>query len=82
MTYAEWKKLKHESGENVKKMVRDFERNNPYTVQQYEQQEKQENEQLRNAMKIEDRHERWKKIAKLTHDPLEEQRRKRADSEY
>jgi len=65
MTYQEWKNLKSIRGEDTKKVVRDFELNNPYLAAMYEQQQAEETEKMRKAMTIDDRMERWKKIAKL-----------------
>lgn len=65
MTYQEWKNLKSIRGEDTKRIVRNFELNNPHLAAMYEQQQAEETKKMRQAMKETDRMERWKQIAKL-----------------
>lgn len=77
MTYQEWKKIKAIRSEDTKKVIRDFERNNPGLAALYEKQQQEEVQQMREAMTIDNRMERWKKIAELNHDPEFAERRRR-----
>lgn len=77
MTYQEWKSIKSIMGENNKKVIRDFERNNPGLAALFAQKEQEEMEQMRQIMKEPDRMERWKKMAKITHDADWAARRRR-----
>lgn len=77
MTFEEWKSLKSIRGADTKKVVRDFELNNPYLAAMYEQQQAEEIKEMRQAMSIDDRMERWKKIAALNNDPTFAERRRR-----
>ncbi len=61
MTYEEWKSLKGIRGEDTRKVVRDFERNNPGLAVLFEQ--KEQEEKMREIMKEPDRMERWWKMA-------------------
>lgn len=79
MTYQEWKSLKGIRGEDTKKVIRDFERSNPYLAAMYEKQQEEEVQQMRQTMTINDRMERWKKIAELNRDPNFIARRKREE---
>ena len=79
MTYQEWKSLKGIRGEDTKKVIQDFERSNPYLAAMYEKQQEEEIQQMRQTMTIDDRMERWKKIAELNHDPTFIARRKREE---
>lgn len=65
MTYQEWKNLKSVRGADTKRIVRNFELNNPHLAAMYEQQQAEETEKMRQAMTVDDRMERWKTIAKL-----------------
>ena len=65
MTYQEWKSLKSTRCEDAKRIVRNFELNNPHLAAMYEQQQAEETEKMRKAMAIDDRRERWRQIAKL-----------------
>lgn len=77
MTYQEWKSLRTVRGEDAKKVIRDFERNNPYLAAMYERQQAEETEKMRQIMKEPDRMERWKQIAQVTYDPEFAARRRR-----
>lgn len=69
MEYQKWKKIKAIRGEDTRKVIRDFERNNPYLAAMYEKQQAEETEKMRQTMTIDNRMERWKKIAELNDDP-------------
>lgn len=69
MTFEEWKKIKSIRGEDTKKVIRDFERNNPGLAGLFAQKEQEEQAQMRNIMKEPDRMKRWRQIAKATYDP-------------
>lgn len=77
MTYQEWKQIKLISGADNQKIIRNFELNNPYLAALYEKQQAEETESMRQTMTIDDRMERWKKIAELNHDPTFAERRRR-----
>lgn len=77
MTYQAWKSLRTVRGEDAKKVIRDFERNNPYLAAMYERQQAEETEKMRQIMKEPDRMERWKQIAQATYDPEFARRRAR-----
>lgn len=77
MTFEEWKKIKAIRGEDTKKVIREFELNNPGLATLYEKQQAEETEKMRQTMAIDDRMERWKKIAELSHDPAWAARRQR-----
>ena len=77
MTYQEWKSLRAVRGEDTKKVIRDFERNNPHLAAMYERQQAEETEKMRQAMDISDRMERWRRVAELTSDPEFAERRQR-----
>lgn len=77
MTFEEWKKIKSIRGEDTRKVIREFERNNPGLAALYEKQKEEEIQQMRQTMNIDDRMERWKKIAELNHDPTFAERRRR-----
>lgn len=77
MTYDEWKKIKAINGEDNKKLVRDFERRSPGLAALYEKKEREEQEQMRQTMAIDDRMARWRAIAKLNDDPTFAERRRR-----
>lgn len=77
MTFDEWKKIKAINGEDNKKIIRDFERRSPGLAALYEKKEREEQEQMRQAMTIDDRMARWREIAKINNDPTFAERRRR-----
>ena len=77
MTFEEWKKIKSIRGEDNQKIIRDFERSNPGMAALFARKEQEETEKIRQTMAIDDRMERWKKIAELSHDPVWAAKRKR-----
>lgn len=79
MTFEEWKSLKAVRGEDTKRVVRDFELSNPGLAALYERQQAEETEKMRQTMIIDDRMERWKKIAELNHDSTFAERRRREE---
>ena len=79
MTYQEWKSLKMVRGEDTKKIVRDFERSNPGLTALFEKEKEKEEQQMRAALTIDDRVERWKRIAEINQDPTFAERRRREE---
>lgn len=77
MTFDEWKEIKAINGEDNKKLIRDFERRSPGLAALYEKKEREEQEQMRQAMTIDDRMARWREIAKINNDPTFAERRRR-----
>lgn len=79
MDYETWKRLSIIIGEDTKKVVRDFELNNPGLAAYYRQKRQEEVGEMQQIMKEPDRTKRWKQIAKsaYAHDTVHMARRER-----
>ena len=79
MTYQEWQSLKSIRSEDNQRAIRNFERSNPGLAALFAKKEREELVQMRQAMTIDDRKERWKRIAEVKHNPTFAERRRREE---
>lgn len=79
MDYETWKRLSMIIGEDTKKVVRNFELNNPGLAEAYRARRQAETDEMQDIMKEPDRMKRWKQIAQsaFANDPEHMARRER-----